>query len=411
MAQWRKIIVSGSDAELRSVTASNGFLGTASRAVVGEKVDVLSGGSTTGLGIYSGSFSGSFVGSGTVASITAGDGLSGGTISNSGTISLDTSSVHFLDGVKKELNTEGVVSASGQINGNQIQNNSVSYTAGSGLTGGGSATLGGSATTINVGAGLGMTVNADDIAINSASAHFVSGSRKSISSANTTGASGINLTYNNATGIISGSLVNSAVTVTAGNGLSGGGAVSLGGSVSLAVAYGSTANTAVQGNTNITINGTSNQVAITGTAAQALGGGPSYTIGLPNDVSITNNLTVGGDLIVNGTTTTLNTNNILVEDRFILLNSGSVGSSVEGGIIIQSGSNSSGSALIFSTVGSANRWAFVNGLASNATTATPTAYVAQVTDMNVTAHANAVAQYEKPGNIRVETNGDILIYS
>ncbi len=368
MPQWRKIIVSGSDAELRSVTASNGLLGTASRAITVDKVDVISGGSTTGLGIYSGSFSGSFVGSGTVATIIAGSGLSGGTITSSGTIALDTSSVHFLDGVKKELNTETVISSSAQV-------------------------------------------------------------RSNISSVDTTGASGINLRYNSSTGVISGSLVNSAVTVTAGSGLSGGGAVSLGQTITvnavagagislssptddaINVIYGSTSNTAVQGNTNITINGTSNQVAVTGTAAQALGGGPTYTIGLPNDVTIGNNLTVTGDLIVNGTTTTLNTNNILVEDRFILLNSGSVGSSIEGGIIIQSGSTSSGSALIYSTVGSANRWAFVNGLASNATTATPTAYVSQVTDMNVTAHANAVAQYEKAGNIRVETNGDILIYS
>jgi hypothetical protein len=51
-----------------------------------------------------------------VTSITAGDGLSGGVITTTGTIRLDTGSVHFLDGVKKELNTEGVVSSSLQIN-------------------------------------------------------------------------------------------------------------------------------------------------------------------------------------------------------------------------------------------------------------------------------------------------------
>jgi hypothetical protein len=44
------------------------------------------------------------------------DGLSGGVITTTGTISLNTGSVHFLDGVKKELNTEGVVSSSQQIN-------------------------------------------------------------------------------------------------------------------------------------------------------------------------------------------------------------------------------------------------------------------------------------------------------
>jgi hypothetical protein len=49
-------------------------------------------------------------------SITAGSGLSGGgTIDATRTLTLDTSSVHFLDGVKKELNTEGVVSSSSQV--------------------------------------------------------------------------------------------------------------------------------------------------------------------------------------------------------------------------------------------------------------------------------------------------------
>ena len=51
-----------------------------------------------------------------VTSITVSDGLSGGTITSTGTISLNTGSTHFLDGVKKELNTEGVISSSVQIN-------------------------------------------------------------------------------------------------------------------------------------------------------------------------------------------------------------------------------------------------------------------------------------------------------
>ena len=50
-------------------------------------------------------------------SITAGSGLSGGgDITSTRTLTLDTSSVHFLDGVKKELNTEGVFSSSLQFN-------------------------------------------------------------------------------------------------------------------------------------------------------------------------------------------------------------------------------------------------------------------------------------------------------
>jgi len=98
--------------------------------------------------------------------------------------------------------------------------------AGAGLTGGAGSALA-------VGAGSGITVNADDVALNTSSAHFVTGARATISSTDTTGASGINLRYNSATGIISGSLVNSAVTVTAGDGLSGGGSVSLGSSTTV----------------------------------------------------------------------------------------------------------------------------------------------------------------------------------
>ncbi len=51
----------GDSPQFTAVTATN-FTGTASRATVVDKVDVLSGGATTGLGIYSGSFSGSFIG-------------------------------------------------------------------------------------------------------------------------------------------------------------------------------------------------------------------------------------------------------------------------------------------------------------------------------------------------------------
>ncbi len=98
--------------------------------------------------------------------------------------------------------------------------------AGAGLTGGAGSALA-------VGAGSGITVNADDVALNTSSAHFVTGARATISSTDTTGASGINLRYNPATGVISGSLVNSSVTVSAGSGLSGGGSVSLGGTTTV----------------------------------------------------------------------------------------------------------------------------------------------------------------------------------
>jgi hypothetical protein len=83
----------------------------------------------------------------TSVSVSAGSGLSGGgTIAATRTLTLDTGSVHFLDGVKKELNTEGVISGSVQVNHNattnydanqHIDHTTVSISAGSGLSGGG----------------------------------------------------------------------------------------------------------------------------------------------------------------------------------------------------------------------------------------------------------------------------------
>lgn len=94
-----------------------------------------------------------------------------------------------------------------------------STAAGNGLTGGAGSALA-------VGAGSGITVNADDVALNTGSAHFISGSRSSISFTDTAGANGVDFTYTN--GVVSAVLQNSAITVTAGSGLSGGGATSLG---------------------------------------------------------------------------------------------------------------------------------------------------------------------------------------
>jgi hypothetical protein len=54
---------------------------------------------------------------------------------------------------------------------------------------------------------------------------------------------------------------------------------------------------------------------------------------------------IDGDLIVKGNTTTLNVDNLLVEDRYILLGSSSANNSVGGGIIVQQNLTTVGAAL------------------------------------------------------------------
>jgi uncharacterized protein YjlB len=60
------------------------------------------------------------------------------------------------------------------------------------------------------------------------------------------------------------------------------------------------------------LTGTANEVQVSGSAG-------AITIGLPDDVTIGNTLTVTGDLIVQGNTTTLNTGTLVVEDKNIVL--------------------------------------------------------------------------------------------
>ena len=116
--------------------------------------------------------------------------------------------------------------------------------------------------------------------------------------------------------------------------------------------------------------------------------------------SITQDLTVGGDLTVNGTQTLVNTTNLLVEDRFILMNSGSA--TGDGGFIVQTEAGFTGTALGWDD--SAGRFGLQVGtkLAQNATAIAPDAYISSVVTSDD-------SNYQKNGNIRVQS-GDIYIY-
>ena len=329
MANWKKIIVSGSSAHLASITSSvltNDNILVAGTGGAIESSGITYNGSTLGLGtsvitstgatsILSGSFSGSFQGDGSnLTGLVTNLDISGST----GNTSVD-------------LLTQDFTIASG---------NSISTAA--------------TAQTITV--------------------------------AVTNG--GITETQLN--------------TSVAGTGLSGGGGTAL------SVDYGTTAGTAAQGNVSLTFSGTANEIELSTNTVSTVGGGGNVVIGLPNNVSVSNNLTVGGDLTVNGTTTTLNTANLLVEDRFILLNSGSANPD-EGGIVIDEGAGS-GHAFIYEADAGIERWGFNESVDSTATTANTTAYAAAVVDENNAGHSDS-AEYQKNGNIKIDSSGEIWIYS
>lgn len=473
MATWKKVIVSGSAAELLNVTASAASIGT---------LNVTAG---------SGSFSGSFQGDGS--------GLTG--VPATGIILAPISGGLGIE----SFNYVGQASAS--------------------------------------------------VVLNTGSAHFISGSRKTISSANTTGASGINLSYNQGTGIISGSLVNSSVTLgsttvdlgatattldsltltnviatgsfsgsfvgttnlpdlTAGTGIStftyDGAAVATV-SVSGAAQLSSNAitkwnstdgkfvdssltdnGTVVSGASSIQLTGASSNLSgsfsgsfqgdgagltnvpatginlspltagagivpftYSGSAAQTVAISASgvtnamlvnsfismsdgstadivslgetftiqgtanevttaitantVTIGLPNDVTIAGDLVVNNDLTVLGTASFQNTTNLEVKDRFILLASGS-STNGDGGFVVQQTTQDVGE--VFGYHSSNQRWGVATSFTASGATFTPDAFMAAVVSSASLDPNDAPAVYDRPGNIYVSSgDGSIYIYS
>lgn len=112
--------------------------------------------------------------------------------------------------------------------------------------------------------------------------------------------------------------------------------------------------TETTGNYMSGISGTANEVTVSHTPGE----GSSATVGLPNSVIITTDLTTGrdvfvgrnldvtgnavidGNLTVSGTTTTVNTETVTIADNIILLNSDAAGTpSQNGGIEIERGSS------------------------------------------------------------------------
>jgi hypothetical protein len=124
---------------------------------------------------------------------------------------------------------------------------------------------------------------------------------------------------------------------------------------SIEVDYGSTAGTAVEGNTSLTVQGTSNEISVSG-GSVTLGAGGTVTIGLPDSVtiataSIQNNLSVGGNvsvtgnLYVQGTTTTIDSTTVQIGDNIIELNGTGA---ANGGLVVRDvtgGATTSGSLL------------------------------------------------------------------
>lgn len=192
--------------------------------------------------------------------------------------------------------------------------------------------------------------------------------------------------------------------------------LSANGSGLLDVDYGSSAGTAVEGNTTITLTQTAGEIDITGTAAQDLGGGPSYTIGLADTISgdrtfSGDTITINNDLIVQGTASFQNTTNLEVADRFVLFASGST-STGDGGIVVQQATQDVGE--LFGYDSGATRWGVTSSFSADSSAYTPDAFMSAVTTLASTNPntSGPDARYDAVGNIYVSSGDEsIWIYA
>lgn len=151
-----------------------------------------------------------------------------------------------------------------------------------------------------------------------------------------------------------------------------------------------------------------------GSTAFLLQSGSNTLISVANNglVNIPNNLIVDGDLTVNGTTTTINTENLLIEDRFALFASGSTGPT-DGGIVIQSNSDGTGNALGYNAT--TTRWVLEAGLSGTSVSfSSPNAFVGIVETGTIAPVSSPVygGSTNGHGTIYIDKNAsDIWIYA
>lgn len=394
MASWKKIIVSGSQAELAAVSASNltndNILVAGAGGVI-EGSGITYDGSTLGLGsssvtstggssILSGSFSGSFTGDGSNLTGVASDLQIQDQNGSSDTVNL----------LSDQLTFSGSNGFDFAVTDNKVTLNSPQKL--------------GTADSPTFGTGSFAGVVIGDLNINTIEngTQLQTGSPLRIDAGNVEFINGIS----------------SSLTPTDNQ------AFSLGTSsnkwLDLHVREGNivTANIG-------TISGSSSNLTVVGDTIDIDAAG-EMTIDAANNITVTStggtvkvegttfdgdNVTIPGDLVVNGDTVNVNTTNLDIEDRYILLNSGSstIGDS---GIVFggSTGVQSSGSALVWDGSYNSNdgRLAVVGAMGSTDTgNVTPSYHVAGVYEGNETNAASAQADHA--GNIRID-GGEIYIY-
>ena len=220
--------------------------------------------------------------------------VAGNAISLSGTRDVTINAVYDDSSIGKNGSNQLFIKAGGVTN-SMLANSSVTVVAGAGLTDGGSVALGAS-TTLNIGAGTGITVNADSVQLDTSSTRNTD---------------------------------HSSVTLTAGAGLTGGGDITA--SRTFTVGAG----------TGITVN--ADDVALAGAGSLSANTLTKWNGSQLVNSTITDDgttVTIGGNLTVNGNVTYINSNVVEIGDNIIILNKDEVGTPTQdAGIEIERGTS------------------------------------------------------------------------
>ena len=128
-------------------------------------------------------------------------------------------------------------------------------------------------------------------------------------------------------------------------------------------------------------------------------------------LTVTGNEVITGNLTVQGTASFQQTTNLEVADRFILLASGS-NTTGDGGLVVQQGTQNIGE--LYGYDAAINRWAFTSSFTANQSVFTPSAYITTTEFGGATPPISPIygGASNGYGNIFVSTgSGDIFIYS
>ena len=448
MAQWKKVVVSGSTANLANlqvdglssgvVTGASGNLTTTAINGSGNIVATVASGLT-----HSGSFSGSFEGDGSNLtgitatalgnSLTDGNGIGDFTFDGSAAVSIAVEA----DGATLTVGASGVKVSDGGVDTTQLADDAVTadkladtaVTAGSygsstaiptfTVDAQGRLTAAGTANVSSTLAISGSTGN-DEVSLINDALSFAGNHAIDVAVTDNT------VTINGADGLVSGSVQVDGASITNNTVSFGGVSVALNGT-DATPAFDLSDATAYPGDSSLTTVGTvtTGDVSailpagvVSGSVTSPSQGtlrvnGADIDLGLQSAdsptfsaLTVSNNAVIQGDLTVQGTTTTLSTTNTAITDKFILLNSGSANPD-EGGIVIDEGSGT-GHAFIFDA--GDGRFGINQSVSSTASTANSEAYVALVVDQDNVAHDVDDTEYHKRGNMKVDSSDEIYIY-